>query len=380
MDATLQVLYDTELRYRCVYCRLLYRRGDSLMEFAFTAEEQAFREDIRQFLRDHPPEQFAHEGMDAGYGSGAHSHAFLRQLGAHGWLSMCWPREYGGQERPFMYKLILLEELAAAGAPFGPLGGVDQVSEAIIRYGSERLKQDTPPRAARGDITFWQGFSEPNAGSDLLSLQTTAVRDGDDYVLNGRKIWNSHAGIGSYGLVIARTNPAAPRHKGLSMFVVANRTPGLEPRPIRSMTGGVYHYEGVSAQRRVTQHYPLPIRSMTGGVYPYEVFLDQVRVPKDYLLGKEDEGFTQLLAGLDTDRFWGRFYKAPALKRILDQLVAYANTHVRRAQPLARDPVVRRQLAGIATDIEVLRMLFYRNGWLIKEGLPTPYESAMNKV
>jgi hypothetical protein len=323
------------------------------MEFAFTAEEQAFREDIRQFLRDHPPDTFPHEGMDAGYGSGAHSHAFLRQLGARGWLSMCWPREYGGQERPFMYKLILLEELAAAGAPFGPLGGVDQVSEAIIRYGSERLKQDLLPRAAQGDVTFWQGFSEPNAGSDLLSLQTTAVRDGDDYVLNGRKIWNSHAGIGSYGLVIARTNPAAPRHKGLSMFVVANGTPGLEPRPIRSMTGGVYHYE---------------------------VFLDQVRVPKDYLLGKEDEGFTQLLAGLDTDRFWGRFYKAPALKRILDQLVAYANTTVHRGQPLARNAVVRRQLATIATDIEVLRMLFYRNGWLIKEGLPTPYESAINKV
>jgi alkylation response protein AidB-like acyl-CoA dehydrogenase len=119
---------------------------------------------------------------------------------------------------------------------------------------------------------------------------------------------------------------------------------------------------------------------MTGGVYHYEVFLDQVRVPKDYLLGKEDEGFTQLLAGLDTDRFWGRFYKAPALKCILAQLVAYANTTVHRGQPLARNPVVRRQLANIAMDIEVLRMLFYRNGWLIKEGLPTLYESAMNKV
>ena len=251
-----------------------------------------------------------------------------------------------------MYKLILLEELAAAGAPFGPLGGVDQVSESIIRYGSERLKQDLLPPAARGDITFWQGFSEPNAGSDLLSLQTTAVRDGDDYVLNGRKIWNSHAGIGSYGLVIARTNPAAPRHKGLSMFVVANGTPGLEPRPIRSMTGGVYHYE---------------------------VFLDQVRVPKDYLLGKEDEGFTQLLAGLDTDRFWGRFYKAPALKRILDQLVAYANTTVRRGQPLARDPVVRRQLA---TSRRTSRCCACSSTAMAgsSRGPADPYESAMNKV
>jgi alkylation response protein AidB-like acyl-CoA dehydrogenase len=215
------------------------------------------------------------------------------------------------------------------------------------------LQHEVLPRIARGEVTFWQGFSEPNSGSDLLSLQTHAVHDGDDYVLNGRKIWSSHAGIGTYGLVIARTNAQAPRHQGLSMFVVSNDTPGLDIRPIRSMTGEVYHYE---------------------------VFLDAVRVPKDLLLGKEDEGFLQLLKGLDTDRFWGRFYKAPALKRLLQDLVAYANTTQRHGRPLAADPVVRRQLASLATDIEVLRMLFYRNGWLIREDLPTPYESALNKV
>lgn len=323
------------------------------MEFGFSAEENAFREEIRQFLRHNPPESFPVEGMDAGYGSGAHSHAFMRKLGQQGWLSMTWPREFGGQERSFMSKLILLEELALAGAPFGPLGGCDQTADAIIRYGSPRLQQEVLPQIARGEATFWQGFSEPNAGSDLLSLQTTARRDGDDYVLNGHKIWNSHAGIGTYGLVIARTNPAAPRHKGLSMLVVANTTAGLDIRPIRSMTGEVYHYE---------------------------VYLDTVRVQKDYLLGKEDEGFVQLLKGLDTDRFWGRFYKAPALTRILGQLVEFANTTRRRGQLLAHDQVVRRQLAGLATEIQALRMMFYRNGWLLSEGLPTPYESALNKV
>ena len=207
-----------------------------------------------------------------------------------------------------MFKLILLEELAAAGAPFGPLGGCDQTAEAIMRYGSRRLQQEVLPRIARGEVTFWQGFSEPNAGSDLLALQTTAVRDGDEYVLNGRKIWSSHAGIGTYGLVIARTNPTAPRHKGLSMFVVDNTKPGMDIRPIRNMTGGVYHYE---------------------------VFLDSVRVEKEYLLGKEDDGFVQLLGGLDTDRFWGRFYKAPALQRILKDLVVYANTTTRRGKRLS---------------------------------------------
>ena len=323
------------------------------MEFGFTSEEDAFRQEVRQFLSDFPPQRFPVDGMDAGYGSGAHSHAFLKKLAERGWLSMTWPRAFGGLERPFMYKLVLLEELAAAGAPFGPLGGCDQTADAIIRYGSPRLQQEVLPRIARGEATFWQGFSEPNAGSDLLSLQTHAVRDGDDYILNGRKIWSSHAGISTYGLVIARTNPDAPRHKGLSMFVVASTTPGLDIRPIRSMTGGGYHYE---------------------------VFLDTVRVEKDYLLGKQDEGFIQLLRGLDTDRFWGRFYKAPALKRILNELVAFANATVRRGKPLAHDPVVRRQFADLATEIEVLRVLFYRNGWLIKEGLPTRYESSLNKL
>lgn len=323
------------------------------MDFTFSIEEERFRQEVRQFLQDHPPETFPQDGMDAGYGSGAHSHAFMHALGAQGWLSMTWPRAFGGQERPFMFKLILLEELAGAGAPFGPLSGCDQTADAIIRFGSPRLQQEVLPRIASGEATFWQGFSEPNAGSDLLSLQTEATRDGDDYIINGHKIWNSHAGIGTYGLVIARTDHQAPRHKGLSMFIVSNTTPGLDIRPIRNMTGQVYHYE---------------------------VFLDTVRVPQDYLLGTENAGFVQLLQGLDTDRFWGRFYKAPHLQRMLGELVAYVNTTTRRGRLLAHDPVIRRKLGDIATDIAVLRMLYYRNGWLLKEGRPTPYESSLNKV
>ena len=323
------------------------------MEFGFSPEEQAFREEVRGFLRDNPPERFPEDGMDAGYGSGAHSRPFMQALGARGWLSMGWPRAFGGQERPLMYRLILLEELAAAGAPFGPLAGCDQTAESIIRYGSTALRTQVLPRIARGEATFWQGFSEPGAGSDLLSLTTAARRDGDHWVVDGHKIWSSHAGISTYGLVLARTASAAKRHQGLSMFVVDNRTPGLDIRPIRSMTGGVYHYE---------------------------VFLDGVRVPADYLLGREHGGFTQLLTGLDTDRFWGRFYKAPYLRRVLDQLVEYANTATRRGAPLARDPVVRRQLASIATEIEALRMLFYRAGWMIEKGRPLTYESALAKV
>ena len=250
-------------------------------------------------------------------------------------------------------KLILLEELAAGGAPFGPLAGCDQVADAIIGYGSETLRREVLPRIARGDATFWQGFSEPDAGSDLLSLKTVARQDGDHYVIDGHKIWSSHAGIADYGLVLARTDPASRRHRGLSMLVVDNRRPGVDIRPIRSMTGQVYHYE---------------------------VFLDAVRVPAEYLLGREHEGFAQLLKGLDTDRFWGRFYKAPAMRRILGELVEYANATTVRGAPLARDPVIRRRLAQIATDIAALRLLFYRTGWMIERGMPVTAESPLAKV
>jgi len=323
------------------------------MDFEFSPDEQAFAHEVRAFLVTHPPETFAVDGMDAGYGSGAHSRPFLRALADQGWLTMTWPRSFGGQARSLMYTLVLFEELAAVGAPFGPLAGCQQTAEGIIQYGSEALRRDVLPRIGRGQATFWQGFSEPDAGSDLLSLKTEATRRGDEYVIRGHKIWSSHAGIADYGLVLVRTSPSARRSQGLSMFVVDNATAGLDIRPIRSLTGEVYHYE---------------------------VFLDEVRVPADYLLGKEGEGFTQLLRGLDTDRFWGRFYKAPMLRRILTELVRYANVTTRGGAPLARDPGIRRRLATLATDVQAVRMLFYRIAWMIREGMPTPYETALVKV
>ena len=323
------------------------------MEFAFTADEQAFAQDVRRFIADNPPERYPLDGVDAGYGSGAHSRAFMKALGERGWLSMCWPKQYGGQERPMFWKLVLFEELALAGAPFGPLAGSWQTADAIIEYGTERLRRELLPLIARGEATFWQGYSEPGAGSDLLSLTTEAKRDGDHWIIRGHKIWSSHAGISNYGLVFTRTSREARRSRGFSMFVVPNGTPGMDVRPIRSLTGDVYHYE---------------------------VFLDDVRVPADRMLGPEGEGFIALLNGLDSDRFWGRFYKAPALKRVLGQLVQYANTATRNGAPLARDPGVRRRLAAMATELAALRLLFYRAACAMRDGAPISYETAVAKI
>jgi alkylation response protein AidB-like acyl-CoA dehydrogenase len=323
------------------------------MDFGFTPAERAFAEEVRQFLREHPLDRFPLDGMDAGYGSGAHSHAFMRELGARGWISMCWPEAFGGRAAPMFFKLVLFEELALAGAPFGPLAGSWQTADAIIEYGTERLRRDVLPAIARGEATFWQGYSEPDAGSDLLALKTEARRDGPHYVIRGHKIWSSHAGIATHGLVFCRTSREARRSQGFSMFVIPNGTPGMDVRPITSLTGGVYHYE---------------------------VFLDDVRVPAELMLGPEGQGFQALLNGLDADRFWGRFYKAPALTRVLRRLVEHARTTWAGGVPLARDPVVRRRLAAMATEIAALRLLFYRAACLLRDGAAIRYETAVAKV
>ena len=323
------------------------------MDFGRSPDEAAFADEVRAFLRAQPPDTFPSDGTDAGYGSGAHSRAFMRALGVRGWISMCWPHAYGGRAQPMFMKLVLFEELARAGAPFGPLAGSWQTADAIIEYGSERLRRDVLPAVAGGEATFWQGYSEPDAGSDLLALKTAARRDGDHYVIRGHKIWSSHAGIATHGLVFCRTSQEARRSQGFSMFVVPNGTPGMDIRPITSLTGGVYHYE---------------------------VFLDDVRVPADLMLGPEGQGFQALLNGLDSDRFWGRFYKAPALERVLRRLVDHANTTHVGGAPLARDSHVRRRLAAMATEIAGLRLLFYRTACLLRDGAPIRYETAVAKV
>src|SRR3989475_12713886 len=203
------------------------------MEFGFSPAETAFAEEVRGFLREQPLERFPVDGMDAGYGSGSHSRAFMKALAERGWIRMCWPAAFGGLDRPMFFKLVLLEELALAGAPFRPLPGPWQTADAIIQYRNERLRREVLPAGGRGEATFWQGYSEPDAGSDLLALKTEARRDGAHYVIPGHKISSSHAGIATHGLVFTRTSREARRSRGFSMFVGPNGTPGMDIRPVR---------------------------------------------------------------------------------------------------------------------------------------------------
>ena len=256
------------------------------MDFAFTADERAFAEEVRRFLREHPPRALRRSTAWTRATAPARTRArSCAALGARAGSAWAGRRAFGGQERPLFFKLVLLEELALAGAPFGPLAGCWQTADAIIDYGSERLRREVLPAVARGDGTFWQGYSEPGAGSDLLGLKTQARRDGD--ALRDPR---------PQDLVEPR------RHRELRPRVRAHQ-PGSAPQPRLQHVRGAQRHAGMDIR---------PIRSLTGEVYHYEVFLDDVRVPADMRLGPEGEGFVALLNGLDSDRFWGRFYKAPA--------------------------------------------------------------------
>jgi hypothetical protein len=323
------------------------------MDFGFTSEQEAFRQEVRDFIKSETPEEFPCEGEDEGYGFGAWSFEYLRKIGEKGWVSLCWPTQYGGQNRPLVELFILFNELAYHWAPVEALFYTEAVCSAIIRYGCDSLKRDILPRAATGDVTFWEGFSEPEAGSDLLALTTKATRDGDCYIISGQKTWNSNAHRAHFGYTAARTDLQAPRHKGISMFLVDMKIPGITTRPIYAMYGGV----------------------------PFaEVFFDEVCVTRERLVGEENGGFQQILDSLEWDRFWGRCVKASSCQRMLEEIIKYAKDVKHNGRPLVKNPLVRYRLAELAVEIDVCRVLFYEPLCKLNSGESLSYEAALAKT
>ena len=283
------------------------------MDFAFTADERAFAEEVRRFLREHPLERFPLEGMDAGYGSGAHSRAFMRALGAQGWLSMGWPRAL---RRPGAAAVLQARAPGRAGAGRRAVRSAGWLLADRRRHhratAASACGARSCRRVARGDGTFWQGYSEPDAGSDLLGLKTQARRDGDEYVIT-TATRSGRATPASRPTASCSRAPARKRarSRGFSMFVVPNGTPGMDIRPIRSLTGEVYHYE---------------------------VFLDDVRVPptcdwdpRARASSRCSTVSTPTGSGVASTR------RRPS-SACCGQLVEYANTTLVRGVPLARDP------------------------------------------
>ena len=323
------------------------------MEFRFSEKEENLRAEVKDFCKNEPPESFPCEIEDEGYGFGGWSRAFTKRLGEKGWLSISWPKEYGGMGGTIMERFVAAEELAYHRAPqYGHLFG-DAVATGLLSHGTEEQKKEFLPRMAKAEIFFSTGLSEPGAGSDLLNTATRAVKDGDDYIINGQKIWPTGAHVAEWTLILARTDPEAPKSRGLSTFLVDVRSPGVTVNPILDMAGA----ESFN-----------------------EIFLEDVRVAARQLLGQENRGLPLVFECLEGDRFWGRCVRHAGSRKDLEELIEYLNEASYDGRSLKDNQVVRDELAEIAVELEVSRMLNYKASWLLNKGESISWESSVVKT
>jgi alkylation response protein AidB-like acyl-CoA dehydrogenase len=297
------------------------------MDFAFTAEEEAFRADLRAFLDVELPGWWRGMFVDDERAM-PFTREMCRMLADRGWLTLAWPVEHGGAAAGVWMQTILREEMWAREEPRGPqYMNLNYIGPLIMRFGTPEQRARFLPPMARGEVIWTQGFSEPDAGSDLASLATRAEDRGDHFVVNGQKIWSSYADApADWCLLLVRTDPQAAKHHGISVLLVDLRTPGITVRPIDTMAG------------------------------PHEfneIFFDDVAVPRDCLLGPKNEGWGLVRTGLTLERVGiARYARAG---RIIELLVAHVNATGRGG-----DPVVRQQLADLRARYEAARLLNYR--------------------
>jgi alkylation response protein AidB-like acyl-CoA dehydrogenase len=315
------------------------------LDFSFTEEQGKFRQGVRDFLEDEIKKGYWEPACDA-WVQGFNPE-FTKRVAQRGWIGLTWPREYGGQGRSHIDRLILTEEMLRYGAPAAcHWFGDRQVGGAILSFGSEELKKELLPRIVKGEAYFGLGMSEPGTGSDLASLQTRAVEDGDYYVINGQKTWTSCASFSEYFDIYARTDPEAPRHRGISEFIVDAKSRGVSRIPMIDITG--------------TEAWN-------------DVFFDNVRVHKRYLVGEKNRGFYQVLHQLD--------YERSGMERLMGNYPLFeAIIRFAKENGLSRDLVTRNKLAQLQIEFEVGRLLIYRVALVMEEGRAPNWESSMSKA
>jgi alkylation response protein AidB-like acyl-CoA dehydrogenase len=329
------------------------------MDYRFTDEEESFRTEVRTFLRSELPEDWDFDPFELTEDKWDFARDFTKKLAGKGWVAPAWPQEYGGQGMPYMQQVVLSEEIAYHRAPNTSLIGVTYAGPTIIVYGNDEQKKQFLPGITSGDIVWCQGYSEPNAGSDLASLQTRAVKDGDDYIINGTKIWSSNAHKANWCFFLARTDAEAPKHKGISYFISPMDAPGISVRPLVNM-----------ADEHVFN----------------EILFDNVRVPVKYLVGEENRGWYIGMTTLDFER--SNISTAAQYRRTFEQLVDYVKengdakpTNGSNKSPIANGHLpVQAKLADLAIENQVGRYLSYRVASMQSRGQIPNYESSAAKV
>jgi alkylation response protein AidB-like acyl-CoA dehydrogenase len=321
------------------------------MHLDFTPEQQALRHEIRRYWQDlFTPEmrsRFDAEHEDMG---GPVFREIVRRMGEDGWLAIGWPEEYGGQGRTTLEQFIFWDETHRARAPL-PFIGVCTIGPTLMQFGTEEQKQSFLPGLARGELIFGMGYTESASGTDLASLQTRAIRDGDEYVIRGQKLFTTHAHDAEYIWLAARTDPDAPKHKGISILIIPTDAPGFSCTPIYTL----------------------------GGERTNVTYYEDVRVPVSNLVGPENAGWTLITSQLNHERIT---LACPGfLDRMLDEVWSWAaSTEATDGGRLLDQQWVQLLLARVYAKLEALKVLNWRSAWSVTAGHPDMAEASAVKV
>ncbi|MEX2238911.1 MAG: acyl-CoA dehydrogenase family protein [Dehalococcoidia bacterium] len=303
------------------------------MDFSFTPQQEAFRGEIRSFLADNlDPSLRADDDVVLGIGTGEdeRDRDWLKKLATRNWVAPAWPTEYGGAGLSVMEQFVFNEEMALARAPKPNFLAIGLAGPTIMVHGDDEQKREHLQGILSGEVYWCQGFSEPGSGSDLASLQTRAIRDGDDYVVNGQKIWTSGGHRSDRMMLLARTDTESPKHKGISYFLLDMHSPGITIQPLDNMAG--------------THSFN-------------QIYFDNVRVPVSDLLGEENRGWYYAVTTLDFER--SSINSAASLQALLDEITSAAATHIGRHQDGSS---ARYELADRYIETQVARMMSY---WVV---------------
>jgi alkylation response protein AidB-like acyl-CoA dehydrogenase len=301
------------------------------MDVRYSAEAEAYREKVQAFLAEHLPAEWNGTGGLEGEALERFSDEWRRTLYENGYLAVSWPKEYGGAGLTPLEQVIVAEEFAKAGVPTGGANdvfGIQMVGNTIIQWGTEEQKKHYLPRILSGEDKWCQGYSEPNAGSDLGNLGTRATLDGDEWVINGQKIWTSAGHLANWIFVLSRTDPDAPKHRGITFLLCPMDQPGVEVRPIRMISGESEFNE---------------------------VFFTDARTPADNVIGGANNGWAVAMTLLGYERGEAAATLPIRFKAELDRLFALAKEYGRD-----QDPTIRQRLAWCYSQVAIMRFLGYK--------------------
>lgn len=318
------------------------------MDFVFTPQEEELAQKVHRFLEQEVTPELEEETLRLGgaYG-GILARKIVQKMGANGWLCSSWPKVYGGLDASEMVRFRILDDMAYMGLPHMFIGA-HMVGPVIRRQGSDDLKERFLRPIAHGTIELAMGYSEPQAGSDLASLEMRAEDKGDHFIINGQKIFNTHSHLAEYHWLAVRTDRNAPKHRGISIVIADLKSPGITIRPMITIAG--YRTN--------------------------EVFYDDVKVPKENLVGELNRGFYYIMTALDHERAW----VCGVGRRLFDDLVEYVKAAEVGGKKLASDPLVRNRIAELAIQREAVNLLYYNIASMLDIGDVPSYLSSIEKV